>query len=130
LNYTSKQNNYELNCREINRAYEILSDPNLRESYDDYLLHPEENEYYQYYKFYKAKYTPQTDPRLVVLLFLAGFSIFQFISRKKMYENVMQNIEKTPQFHHRVNQQLEEKKKENPNQKIVIIDEDQFNNSD
>ena len=84
------------------------------------MKHPEENEYLQYYKFYKAKYAPQTDPRLVILLFLVLFSTLQYFSRKKMYENVMRNVERTPQFHHKVQALLEEKQKENPGKKIVM----------
>lgn len=73
-----------------------------------------------YYKFYKAKYAPQTDPKLVVFIFLSLFSFFQYVSRRNMYKSVLEQIEKSIQFQHKVNERIEEIKNENPKAKIVL----------
>ena len=82
----------------------------MRAAYNEYLENPNQSEYYQYYRFYKAMYAPQTDPRLVFSLFIALFSVFQFFAKKSMYKGAVSRVEKTTKFQTMVNQRFEEEK--------------------
>jgi len=103
------------NIREINQAYEILSNEDLRNAYNEYLENPHQNEYYQYYRFYKAVYAPSTDPRLAFGLFVSLFSILQYFARKSMYKSAVSQVERTTKFQTLVNQRMEEEKALNSN---------------
>jgi len=101
--------------REIVQAYEIVGNKELRESYDEFLDHPERSEAYHYYKFYKARYSPQADPKVVMGLFLFLFSVFQWWNRKRMYENALAYLVTTNQFQTMVRQKYDELRAVNPN---------------
>ena len=94
--------------REINQAYETLSKPEIRATYDEYLANPNQNEYYHYYRFYKAKYGPQTDPKLVVVVVLSLFSFFQYLIRKSMYERALNYVENTTKFKTLLKQRIQD----------------------
>jgi curved DNA-binding protein CbpA len=98
----------------VNRAYEVLKDESLRAAYDEYLRNPEAGEMYHYYKYYGAKYSPQTNPFMVVFWFLTGFSLLQFAARHSMYHNAMKYIENTPQFRARLENLYWEAKNADP----------------
>jgi len=108
--------------QELNHAYEILSSPELRESYDEYLENPERSETYHYYRYYKAQYTPHVDPKVVLATFLVFFSTFQYFNRKRMYENALKYIENTAKFRSSVNQRFEEERQKDP--RTTIMKED------
>jgi hypothetical protein len=96
-----------------------LSNEELRNAYNEYLENPNQSEYYQYYRFYQAKYSPQVDPKIVVGLFITLYSLFQYVSRKTMYNSAVAYVEKTTKFQTMVNDRLKEEKEVNPN--IVSI---------
>lgn len=102
--------NFQRIHREINRAYEVLNNEDLRKVYDEYLANPNANEYYQYYQFYKAVYAPKLDPRLVVGLVLSLVSVFQYFTRRYMYQSAISQIQRTTKFQTLVNQRFEEEK--------------------
>ena len=55
-----------------------------RETYDDFLLHPEEY-YHLYYQYYRSKFvSPNIDMRLVVLVLASGI-LYAFILVKKYF---------------------------------------------
>ena len=108
-NCKAKYNIHRVN-RDINKAYEILSNEDLRKTYDDYLENPNANEYYQYYQFYKAVYSPKIDPKFVLALVLSLASVFQYFTRKYMYQRAVSHIQRTTKFQTLVNQKFEEAK--------------------
>ena len=71
------------------RATQVLSDPKARKNYDYALAHPEETLYNEY-QYYYARYEKywRTDPKLVVLGFLAVVSLIQYASRHAAYSQV------------------------------------------
>jgi DnaJ family protein C protein 25 len=100
--------------RELVQAYEILSNPELREAYNEYLENPQKSEAYHYYKFYKAKYSPQADPKVVLGSFLLLFSAFQYWNRKRMYENALAYLVNNPKYMQMVIRTFEDEKAANP----------------
>jgi len=97
--------------REINQAYDVLNNPEVRSSYDEYLKNPDKGDVYHYYNWYKAAYMPTIDPRIVVSAILLAFSILQYVIRKGMYEHAISCIEKTSKFKTALNAKHEEEKK-------------------
>eukprot|EP00939_MAST-03C_sp_MAST-3C-sp1_P004768 g4768.t1 len=69
----------------IATANEVLGDEETREAYDYYLDHPEER-WRNKYNFYRFKYAPKTDLRLVLLGFVAVVSIVQYVSAHQRYK--------------------------------------------
>lgn len=68
---------------------QVLSDPRSRKNYDYALAHPEDtlyNEYQYYYSRYEKYW--KTDPKVVVLGFLAIISVVQYASRNAAYTQV------------------------------------------
>jgi len=79
--------------QKIATAYEVLSDTSMREAYDYYLDHPEE-QMYNTMRYYRAYYQPKT-PLWAVLL---GFALFasgmQYMHRREQSKNFL----KSPQL--------------------------------
>lgn len=98
----------------INHAYSILVDPALRDSYDEFLNNPDEAEVYAYYRYYQAKYAPQADPRLVVGGALILLSLFQYYNKKRMYQNAVNYVVRTPRFKAILDQKMADEKAQNP----------------
>jgi len=96
--------------RDINKAYEVLSNEDLRATYDRYLENPNASEFSQYYEYYKAVYAPKTDPKFVFALIFGLVSVFQYFTRSYMYQNTLKRIQKTTKFQTTVNQRFEEEK--------------------
>lgn len=88
-----------------------MNNPEVRESYDEYLANPDKGDAYHYYNWYKATYMPQLDPRKVILVIVVAFSILQYVIRKSMYDYALNCIENTSKFKTRLNQIYEEEKK-------------------
>jgi len=79
--------------QEIATAYEVLSDDNMKEAYDYYLDHPEE-QMYNTMRYYRAVYQPKTPVWAVLLGIVVVISLLQlwhFRERAKSFE-------KSPQF--------------------------------
>lgn len=93
----------------VAQAYEVLSDPRSRKNYDYALAHPEDtlyNEYQYYYSRYEKVW--KTDPKFVVLGFLAIISVIQYASRNAAYTQAMSRIRQTPRYLNRRAQLLAE----------------------
>jgi len=66
----------------IATAYEVLSDDSLREAYDYYLDHPEE-QMYNKMRYYRAAYQPKTPLWAVLVGLSIVISFFQYYHRKE-----------------------------------------------
>uniref|UniRef100_A0A6S8A1F6 J domain-containing protein n=1 Tax=Aplanochytrium stocchinoi TaxID=215587 RepID=A0A6S8A1F6_9STRA len=71
--------------RIIALANEILSNKDERAEYDYYLKHPEEA-FYNKMRFYRRRYAPKTDARLVVFGFIAFVSVVQYFVKKRQHK--------------------------------------------
>lgn len=81
----------------IAQAYEILRDDEQRKEYDYMLDNPEEM-YYHFYQYYKRRYTPKVDVRIVVLVIVTAFSVFQYYSQWTNYKDAMNAFVKHPRY--------------------------------
>ncbi|EGR31061.1 hypothetical protein IMG5_118390 [Ichthyophthirius multifiliis] len=106
--------------QKIVRAYEILKSQDLRSSYDGFLKNPNQSEYYHYYNYYKAVYTPQTNPFVVLFATAVFFSGIQYLARISMHESAINQFQQSERFKKMVNQRLQE---EDNRSKQEIIDE-------
>jgi len=79
---------------DITTAYETLSNDEKRDAYDYYLLHPEDNMYNQY-AYYKAKYQTKTDVRLVLIGVLG---VLCFVNYRVLMDNHNRNIRLLPEY--------------------------------
>ena len=86
----------------INQAYEILKDEHLRKSYDYYLENPHKSKVSNYYRYYKAKYTPKHDPINVTILILLAFTVLIYIIEYQMYESCVKQISLSNNFKKKV----------------------------
>ena len=94
---------------EIADAYEILSDGDSRRAYDYYLEHPEEflrNKY----NYYRYRYAPKTDMRIVLLGFVLVVSCIQYVSQVQQYNYVRRVIRFDPRVLKKANQIVRENK--------------------
>lgn len=92
----------------------------MRKSYDEYQENPEKSEMYHYYNWYKARYMPQVDPRIVVSLILLAFSLIQYTVRKTMYETALRYIQNSSKFKTTLNAKCEEAKL-NGEKKVCLV---------
>ncbi|CAG5104445.1 Oidioi.mRNA.OKI2018_I69.chr1.g1257.t1.cds [Oikopleura dioica] len=77
----------DLKFQRIAKAYETLKSE--RETYDDFLLHPEEY-YHLYYQYYRSKFvSPDVDMRLVFFVLACGISSLQWIGWQSNYRNAI-----------------------------------------
>ena len=60
----------------IAAAYETLRDEAARKEYDYFLDNPEAM-YYHYYQYYKRRYSPKVDVRIVAAVIITFISAFQ-----------------------------------------------------
>jgi DnaJ homolog subfamily C member 25 len=95
---------------EIADAYEILGDGDSRRAYDYYLEHPDEflrNKY----NYYRYRYAPKTDLRLVLLGFVLVISCIQYVSQVQQYRYVRRVIRFDPRVLKKANQIVRDKMK-------------------
>ncbi|KAF4700056.1 DnaJ sub C member 25 [Perkinsus olseni] len=91
----------------IAKAYEVLSNPKLREAYDLYIDHPEYAAY-NYYNYYNAVYKPQTPVWMVAAAVLTLLSGLQYLNDSMQYERVSKAVRRQRQFQQRVKERLAE----------------------
>jgi DnaJ-class molecular chaperone len=77
----------------ITLANDVLTDPKKRKDYDFYLENPN-NVIKQGLRYYKASFATRTDPRVVVLGFLALISAAHFQMLKKNHRGAIEHIKK------------------------------------
>mmetsp|Transcript_9136 Transcript_9136/g.11886 ORF Transcript_9136/g.11886 Transcript_9136/m.11886 type:complete len:282 (+) Transcript_9136:99-944(+) len=70
--------------RIIALANEVLSDKEERAEYDYYLAHPEQA-FYNKMRFYRRRYAPKSDARIVVLVFVVVVSAIQYAVRVRQH---------------------------------------------
>lgn len=58
---------------------------------------------YHTYQYYKASYSPQTNPFLVVFILIVLLSWLQWVMRKQMYQSAFDRIIESEDFRKRVN---------------------------
>ncbi|KER32128.1 hypothetical protein T265_12856, partial [Opisthorchis viverrini] len=66
----------ELHLRKLNIAYEILMDEEQRRDYDYMLDNPEET-YFHYYRYYRHRYSPKIDVRIVIAIIVTVLCVIQ-----------------------------------------------------
>ncbi|KAF4721852.1 hypothetical protein FOZ62_003017 [Perkinsus olseni] len=65
--------------QQLAKAYEVLSSPQLREAYDYYLAHPNE-QLYNRYRFYQARYQPKLPLLHLIVGLLLFITVIQYIN--------------------------------------------------
>ncbi|VDK34287.1 unnamed protein product [Taenia asiatica] len=83
--------------RLIATAYEILRDPEQRQEYEYMLDHPTEM-YYHYYRYYKRRYSPKIDVRLVFLSTILVLSAIQYISQRTKHSQALTYLVRDPKY--------------------------------
>jgi len=70
----------------LGTAYDTLKDKEKRKEYDHYLDNPEDR-YYNYAKFYQAKFNTEVDMRLLAFVLILVFSALQYGAWTQNYNN-------------------------------------------
>eukprot|EP00108_Taenia_solium_P006732 TsM_000788000 transcript=TsM_000788000 gene=TsM_000788000 len=83
--------------RLIATAYEILRDSEQRQEYEYMLDHPTEM-YYHYYRYYKRRYSPKIDVRLVFLSTILVLSAIQYISQRTKHSQALTYLVHDPKY--------------------------------
>ncbi|BHF60752.1 DnaJ sub C member 25 [Sparganum proliferum] len=79
----------------IAAAYEILRDAEQRGEYDYMLDHPEEM-YYNYYRYYRRRYSQKVDVRLVVFGTILVVSIIQYLGQRTKHNQAVNFLVRDP----------------------------------
>lgn len=93
----------EVYFRLINTAYEILSDPEQRQDYD-YMLDNPDQLYMNYYRYYRRRYTPKVDVRIVLLTIVLIISAIQYMGQRTSYTQALNYLLKDPKHRARAKQ--------------------------
>nr|CDS28317.1 DnaJ domain containing protein [Hymenolepis microstoma] len=83
--------------REIATAYEILRDPEQRQEYE-YMLDNPDQMYYHYYRYYKRRYSPKVDVRIVCVLLVLVLSTIQYISQRTKHSQALSYLVRDPKY--------------------------------
>lgn len=67
-------------------AYDTLKDKEKRKEYDHYLDHPEDR-YYNYAKFYQAKFNTSVDMKVVIIGLILLWSALQYAAWTQQYNS-------------------------------------------
>ncbi|XP_052065331.1 dnaJ homolog subfamily C member 25 homolog [Mytilus californianus] len=86
--------------REIGNAYEILKDEDQRSDYDYMLDHPDEF-FANYYNYYKRRYAPKVDPRIVIGVTITVISFIQYWGAWNNYNSALDYACKEAKYRHR-----------------------------
>ncbi|TPP60734.1 DnaJ dnj-2 (DnaJ domain protein 2) [Fasciola gigantica] len=79
----------------LNIAYEILTDADQRLEYDYMLDNPDEM-YYNYYQYYRRRYAPKVDVRLVIAAILILVSSIQYVGQWTSYREALSYLSRDP----------------------------------
>ncbi|KAF4731224.1 hypothetical protein FOZ63_014721, partial [Perkinsus olseni] len=83
--------------QQLAKAYEVLSSPQLREAYDYYLAHPNE-QLYNRYRFYQARYQPKLPLLHLIVGLLLFITAIQYINAWTLYHRHCRIASSSPQF--------------------------------
>jgi DnaJ family protein C protein 25 len=87
----------EKRFRVIATAYETLKDDDSRKDYDYMLDNPEEM-YRHYWYYYRRRYAPKVDVRIVILVTIVAVSIVQYISSWHKYNEAISYLMTEPKY--------------------------------
>jgi len=82
---------------QIASAYEVLKDDEQREEYNYMLDHPEEM-YSNYYRYYRRRFAPKVDIRIVIAVTLSVISGIQYYSAWSNYEDAIKYLAQVPKY--------------------------------
>ncbi|TGZ54790.1 hypothetical protein CRM22_010546 [Opisthorchis felineus] len=85
----------ELHLRKLNIAYDILMDEEQRRDYDYMLDHPEET-YFHYYRYYRHRYSPKIDVRIVIAIIVTVLCVIQYIGQWTSYNHALTYLARDP----------------------------------
>ncbi|OON18136.1 DnaJ domain protein, partial [Opisthorchis viverrini] len=85
----------ELHLRKLNIAYEILMDEEQRRDYDYMLDNPEET-YFHYYRYYRHRYSPKIDVRIVIAIIVTVLCVIQYIGQWTSYNHALTYLARDP----------------------------------
>lgn len=74
---TADKERYTDKFRAFANAYEILKDEETRTDYDRMLDNPDEY-YSHYYRYYRRRYAPKVDVRIVLVVLISAISAIQY----------------------------------------------------
>ncbi|KAJ8299356.1 hypothetical protein KUTeg_023416 [Tegillarca granosa] len=83
--------------RKIANAYEILTDEEQRSDYDYMLDHPDEY-LANYYNYYRRRYAPKVDPRIVIVVTISIISVIQYWGAWNNYKSAIDYLCKEPKY--------------------------------
>ncbi|KAF8568066.1 hypothetical protein P879_05650 [Paragonimus westermani] len=81
--------------RKLNIAYEILLDEEQRRDYDNMLDNPDQM-YFHYYQYYRRRYSPKVDVRLVIGAIILICSALQYIGQWTSYNQALTYLARDP----------------------------------
>ncbi|VDD83050.1 unnamed protein product [Mesocestoides corti] len=79
----------------IATAYGILRDPEQRQEYEYMLDNPSEM-YYHYYRYFRRRYSPKVDVRVVIVATVLILSAIQYISQKTKHDQAIAYLVRDP----------------------------------
>ncbi|CAH8533073.1 unnamed protein product [Dicrocoelium dendriticum] len=77
------------------RWIQILMDDEQRREYDEMLDSPERM-YFHYYKYYRRRYSPKVDVRVVIVTIILLYSILQYIGQWTSYRHALSYLVRDP----------------------------------
>lgn len=81
----------------IAAAYETLTDPEARKEYDYMLDNPDEV-YRHYWYYYRRRYSPKVDVRIVLVVTISVISIFQYYGSLSRYNEAIDYFMTVPKY--------------------------------
>ncbi|CAF1443438.1 unnamed protein product [Adineta ricciae] len=88
---------YTERFRAFANAYEILKDEETRMDYDRMLDNPQEY-YTHYYRYYRHRYAPKVDVRLVLFIVISVISAIQYYSQYSNYNAAIDYLVTLPKY--------------------------------
>ena len=83
--------------QKVANAYEILSNEETRADYD-YLLENPEAYYEHYYRFYRHRYAPKVDVRIVIVSTILIITVVQYVNSYLNYWTKIRQVAQVPRF--------------------------------
>ncbi|XP_033752697.1 dnaJ homolog subfamily C member 25 homolog [Pecten maximus] len=112
----AKKEEAEQMFTKIANAYEILRDEEQRSDYDYMLDHPDEY-LANYYNYYRRRYAPKVDPRIVVVVTISIISIIQYWAAWNNYNTAVTYLSKEPKYRFRAQEIIKQEKLANSTNK-------------
>lgn len=83
--------------RSFANAYEILKDEETRADYDRMLDNPDQF-YTHYYRYYRHRYAPKVDVRLVLFILISVISVIQYYGQYSNYNTAIDYLMTVPKY--------------------------------